>query len=152
MEHYGYESDQILKTGNIQYEQYAADILGSLGGIAAFHKLDIKDTFGACANFMWNSGNSFAKAINSLEDKIFGKSKEKDTESPKAQNLTLENLEVDSKLEKSNEDKSHVWDLDLYKDSNVSNERTKSNDTSSIVKKANIQTNELTEEDDEINI
>lgn len=152
MEHYGYESDQILKTGNIQYEQYVADILGSLGGIAAFHKLDIKDTFGACANFLWNSGNAFAKTVNSLEDKILGRSKEKDTESPKAQNLTLENLEVDSKLEKSNEDKSHVWDLDLYKDSNVSNERTKSNDTSSIVKKANIQTNELTEEDDEINI
>ncbi len=152
MEHYGYESDQILKTGNIQYEQYAADILGSLGGIAAFHKLDIKDTFGACANFMWNSGNAFAKTVNSLEDKILGKSKEKNTESPKAQNLTLENLEVDSNLEKSNEDKSHVWDLDLYKDSNVSNEHTKSNDTSSVVKKANIQTNELTEEDDEINI
>ena len=101
---------------------------------------------------MWNSGNSFAKTVNSLEDKILGKSKEKNTESPKAQNLTLESLEVDSNLEKSNEDKSHVWDLDLYKDSNVSNEPTKSNDTSSVVKKANIQTNELTEEDDEINI
>lgn len=98
---------------------------------------------------MWNSGNAFAKTVNSLEDKILGKSKEKNTESPKAQNLTLENLEVDSKLEKSNEDKSHVWDLDLYKDSNVSNEPTKSNDTSFVV---NIQTNELTEEDDEINI
>ena len=147
-----YEADQILKNGIIQYEQYAADILGSLGGIAAFHKLDIKDTFGAGANLVWNSGKAFSKAINSLEDKILGKSKEKNNTTEKSQNLTLEDLDVDSNLEKSNQDKSHVWDLDLYKDSKVPDEHLKSKVPPSISKIADIQSSELTEEDDKINI
>ncbi len=148
----GYEADQLLKTGNIQYEQYAADILGSLGGTFAFHKLDIKDTFGSCANLLWNSGKALSKTINGLEEKITSKIKGKNTPE-QAKGLTLEDIAVDSNFEHSSSDKPHVWDLNLYKDSEIGKEFAESTTIPAQTSKTtNIQTDDKTSKDDEINI
>lgn len=120
----GYEADQYTKTGIFQTEQYVADIVGSLGGIAAFNQLDIKDTTALGLNHLWKLGKAIAKPLTKVENAIlkplnrvknlvFGKNR---NNSEKVSNIAVEEICVDSEIGKTKEE-PHVWDLSLYKNS-----------------------------------
>lgn len=120
-----YEGAQLAKTGIFQVEQYVADVAGSLGGIAAFHQLDIKDTTALALNNFWKVGKEFAKPLTKAENAIlkplnklksltFGKN---NTE--KTSNIAVEEICVDPEIGKSKKEEPHVWDLSLYENQKV---------------------------------
>lgn len=117
----GTEVDQYISSGIFQTGQYMADIGGSLAGIVAFHKLDIKDTAASFMNKIWNLSKAIVKPINKLEDKITGKNK---NNSEKTTNLEVEQINVSSEMGKLKEE-SPAWDLSLYENSQeVQNTKT----------------------------
>lgn len=110
----GTEVNQFANTGIFQTEQYLADIGGSLGGIFAFHKLDIKDTAASFMNKIWGLSKVITKPINNLEEKITGKNKDNPEN---IANIEVENINVNSETEKNKKEEPHVWELSLYEDS-----------------------------------
>lgn len=96
----GTEIAQFQNSRIFQIEQYAADIGGSLAGIAAFHKMEFKDTVASLANGFWNAGKAVSKPINALEDKIKGKNK---STPEKPTTLSVENITIDSEFGKGKE-------------------------------------------------
>lgn len=107
----GTEMDQFANSGIFQTEQYLADIGGSLGGIFAFHKLDIKDTATSFMSKIWNFSKVIVKPINEFEDKITGKSK---NNPEKISNIEMEEVNTNAEGEKK-KDEPHIWELSLYK-------------------------------------
>ncbi len=107
----GYEADQYAKTGIFQTEQYVADVVGSLGGIAAFNQLDIKDITQLGLNHLWKLGKAFSKPLTKIENLILGKNR---NTPEKTSNIAVEEICVDSEIEKSKKEEPHVWDLSLY--------------------------------------
>lgn len=111
----GTEIDQFASTGIFQTGQYLADIGGSLAGIVAFHKLDIKDTAASFMNKIWGLSKAITKPINKLEDKITGKSK---NNLEKTSDLKVEEINVGPEIGKAKEE-TPAWDLSLYENSQI---------------------------------
>lgn len=109
----GTEIDQFANSGIFQTGQYLADIGGSLAGIAAFHKLDIKDTAASFMDKIWGLSKAITKPINQLEDKITGKNK---NNSERTNDLKVEQINVSPEIEKAKEEVP-AWDLSLYENS-----------------------------------
>jgi len=118
----GTEVDQFANSGIFQTEQYLADIGGSLAGIAAFHKLDIKDTAASFANKIWGLSKAIVKPINSLEEKITGKD---NSISQKTSEIEVAQIDIAPEIENSNQEPP-VWDLSLYKNEKNDNLNTQS--------------------------
>lgn len=110
----GTEVNQFADTGIFQAEQYIADIGGSLGGIFAFHKLDIKDTAASFMNKIWGLSKVITKPINNLEEKIAGKNKDNPEN---IANIEVENIDFNSETQKMKKEEPQVWEVSLYEDS-----------------------------------
>lgn len=109
----GTEIDQFASSGIFQGGQYLADIGGSLAGIAAFHKLDIKDTAASFMDKIWGLSKAITEPINKLEDKITGKNK---NNPEKTNSLKVEQINVSPEIGKEKEE-APAWDLSLYENS-----------------------------------
>lgn len=74
----GTEVDQFARSGIFQAHQYIADIAGAATGIVAFNKLEPKETITSFMNKVNILSKAIVKPINSLEERVMGKEKDKD--------------------------------------------------------------------------
>lgn len=146
----GTEVDQFTNSGIFQAEQYLADIGGSLAGIAVFNKLDIKDTAASGLNYLWKGG----KLISNLEEKITGKTKDSNEPQKQSQEkqdsvLQVEEIEVTPEATK---EETPVWDLSLYKTSEVPQATMQDTQSQTIATSTHTSSTLDVEEEDEINM
>lgn len=147
----GTEVAQFSASGIMQWGQYAADVGGSLIGIAAFHNLDLVETTASFAKKIRDVSYAIVKPINAIEDKLKGKNKEKsepthETTSP----LTVEDINISPDV-KNIKKETPAWDLSLYQDSNENIiKETKPEPKQTPHQKE--ENNELLDEEDEIDI
>lgn len=147
----GTEVDQFTNSGIFQAEQYLADIGGSLAGIAVFNKLDIKDTAASGLNYLWKGG----KLISKLEEKITGKTKdsnEPQKQSQEKQDSALQVEEIEVTPEATKEAETPVWDLSLYKTSEVPQATMQDTQSQTIATSTHTSSTLEVEEEDEINM
>ena len=144
------ELDQIKASGIMQWGQYTADVGGALLGTAAFHNLELGETLASGFNKLRNTAYYFNRFANlgekGLKNLFHIKSKEdpEKTSSP----LQIEEINVAPDT-KSIEEETPAWDLSLYQNAKESTEINTNNIQTHHPK---IETTELLDEEDEIDI
>lgn len=76
----GYEMNSFANSGIFQADQYIADIVGSLGGIFTFNKLEPNEALASFMHKVTTLSEAIVKPINTLEEKIKQKNKDNNVE------------------------------------------------------------------------
>lgn len=146
----GTELVQFNASGIMQWGQYAADVGGVLIGTAAFHNLDLVETTASGLNKIRNVAYYSNRFINLAEKGVKNIFHIKSKEEPTKTTSPLQVEEIDISPEaKSIEEETPAWDLSLYQDTK---ETTEINTNSIKTHHKKLETNELIDEEDEINI
>lgn len=144
------EQVQFNASGIMQWGQYAADIGGALIGTAAFHNLELGETLASGANKLRNAAYYFNRFANLGEKGIKSlfhiKSKEEPVKTTSPLQVEEINVTPDTK---SIEEETPAWDLSLYQNAK---ESTEINTNNIQTHQPKIETTELLDEEDEIDI